>query len=88
MCSLNQNKDAPLLSISTFQLYTKLLKIQNPDEHDLRLNLGYVSTSQATGLPPTVCAVAGLDLLRDEGLLFASTLVEAGYVALVLLHSS
>ncbi|KAI1772700.1 Alpha/Beta hydrolase protein [Hypoxylon cercidicola] len=78
VCSLNQNKDEPMLSMSNLQLYTGLLKIQNPDEHDLKLNPGYVSTSQATGLPPTVCAVAGLDVLRDEGLLFASTLVKAG----------
>lgn len=56
----------------------KLLQIADPREEDLRLNPGYVSASQATGLPPTVVAVAGMDILRDEGLLYAKTLTEAG----------
>ncbi|KAI5923498.1 Alpha/Beta hydrolase protein [Camillea tinctor] len=78
VCSLQQNRDAPLLSMSTFRLFSDLLQIPTPNVDDLRLNPGYASTSQVVGLPPTVCAVAGLDILRDEGLLYAETLSEAG----------
>ncbi|OTA68563.1 hypothetical protein K449DRAFT_412375 [Hypoxylon sp. EC38] len=76
--SINQNRNAPIVSMATFRVYTDLLKIDNPDENDLRLNPGYASSSQVAGFPPTVCAVAGLDLFRDEGLLYAKALVEAG----------
>ncbi|KAF3005331.1 hypothetical protein E8E14_002943 [Neopestalotiopsis sp. 37M] len=77
-CSLQQNCNAPLLPLSIFQILASLLQISNPSEDDLRLNPGYVSTSQARGLPPTIVAVSGQDFLRDEGLLYAKTLHEAG----------
>ena len=49
-----------------------------PSQLDLRVNPGYASSTQVVGLPPTVCAVAGMDILRDEGLLYARQLTEAG----------
>ncbi|ETS77624.1 hypothetical protein PFICI_09686 [Pestalotiopsis fici W106-1] len=77
VCSLQQLCNAPTLPMSTFQMITKMLQIPDPKEEDLRLNPGYVSASRAEGLPPTVIVTAGMDILRDEGLLYAKTLTEA-----------
>ncbi|KAI4599085.1 hypothetical protein KJ359_002042 [Pestalotiopsis sp. 9143b] len=59
-------------------MITNLLQTTDPREEDLSMNPGYVSAAQARGLPPTTVAVAGMDILRDEGLLYAKTLTEAG----------
>lgn len=76
--SCKQNEQAPVLPMNVVRMFLGLLKIQNPDPNDLRLNPGNATPDQVKGLPPTTFAVAGLDPLRDEGLLFAKTLSENG----------
>ena len=71
-------KDAPMLPRSMCRLFMDLLKVQSPDPSDTRLNPGNASPEQIRGLPPTAVDVAGLDPLRDEGLLFAKKFTEAG----------
>jgi len=71
-------KDAPVLPRAVCRLFMDLLKVEGPDAADTRLNPGNASVKQVKGLPPTVFGVAGNDPLRDEGLLFAKRLTEAG----------
>lgn len=75
-----QNKDAPILPAERMMLFSDLLKVTNPREDDLRLNPGNASSAQVQHLPPTVFGVAGMDMLRDEALLYAMLLHDAGYV--------
>lgn len=72
-----ENKDAPILPQSIITKFFDLLNVDNPDPHDLALNPGNVAPEQVKGLPPTIIGVAGLDPLRDEGLLYAKMLTEA-----------
>jgi acetyl esterase/lipase len=60
-------------------MFTDMLKVPKTDLQvdDLRLNPGNASPEKVQGFPPTVFGVAGMDPLRDEGLLFAMTLAEA-----------
>jgi acetyl esterase/lipase len=76
--SYTENEHAPVLPLKTMRLFTDLLKIQNPEVHDTKLNPGNASAEQVKGLAPTVFGIAGLDPLRDEGLLYAKKLTEAG----------
>ena len=71
-------KDAPVLPRTVCRLFMDLLRIEGADPADTRLNPGLASAEQVKGLPPSVFGVAGLDPLRDEGLLFAKKLAEAG----------
>ncbi|CAH0024384.1 unnamed protein product [Clonostachys rhizophaga] len=75
-----ENEHAPILSHKVIQFFTGLLKVPVPDpeNEDFRFNTGNASTLQVRGLPPTVLGIAGLDPLRDEGLLYAKKLAEAG----------
>ncbi|KAK0752622.1 Alpha/Beta hydrolase protein [Schizothecium vesticola] len=70
-------KDAPVLPRAVCRMFMDLLQVESPDASDLRMNPGNASAEQVKGLPPTVVGVAGLDPLRDEGLLFAKMLTEA-----------
>ena len=54
-----------------------LLKIDGIDLKDTKVNVGNASAEDVKGMPPTVISVAGLDVLRDEGLLYAKLLAEA-----------
>ncbi|KAH8682084.1 Alpha/Beta hydrolase protein [Xylariales sp. PMI_506] len=77
--SLVENKDAPILPMSRVKLFNDLLQIgDSPQVDDLKLNPGNAQPSQVGGLPPTVFGITGLDPLRDEGLLYAKLLTEAG----------
>lgn len=76
--SYEQNKDAAILPVSVARFFTDGLKIKNPQVSDLRLNPGNSSPDQVKGLPPTIFGIAGWDILRDEGLLWAKQLTEAG----------
>lgn len=76
--SYEQNKDAPILPATVAQFFTNSLKIKDPQVDDLRLNPGNAQPEQVTGLPPSVFGIAGWDILRDEGLLFAKMLTEVG----------
>ncbi|GKT50430.1 AB hydrolase superfamily protein [Colletotrichum spaethianum] len=76
--SLIENENAPLLPKTMIDLFTGLLKITNPDVNDLRLNPGNATPDQVKGLPPSVFGICGLDPFRDEALLYAKMLAEAG----------
>ncbi|KAF4437907.1 hypothetical protein F53441_12913 [Fusarium austroafricanum] len=76
--SYKQNELAPMLSVSELRWFTSLLKIENPDINDLKINPGNASPEQVKGMPPTVLGIVGLDPLRDEALLYAKMLTEAG----------
>jgi acetyl esterase/lipase len=76
--SYKQNESAPMFSLAELRWFTSLLKIENPDVDDLKVNPGNATPKQVKGMPPTVIGIAGLDPLRDEGLLYAKMLTEAG----------
>lgn len=76
--SYEQNKDAAILPMSVARFFTNSLKIEDPQVDDLRLNPGNASADDVRGLPPTLFGIAGWDILRDEGLLWAKLLTEAG----------
>ncbi|KAH7129436.1 Alpha/Beta hydrolase protein [Dactylonectria estremocensis] len=76
--SYKQNEKAPLFSVSELRYFSELLKVENPDVKDTKLNPGNASPEQVKGMPPTVLGIVGLDPLRDEGLLYAKMLTEAG----------
>ncbi|KAI1334651.1 Alpha/Beta hydrolase protein [Xylariaceae sp. FL0016] len=77
LSSYVQNENAPILSVKTMRFFDQMLKT-NPDPDDLVLNPGNAAPEQVRGLPPTVFGITGLDPLRDEGLLYARMLTEAG----------
>ncbi|KAL4732207.1 hypothetical protein ACLX1H_001215 [Fusarium chlamydosporum] len=76
--SYKQNELAPMFSLAELRWFTSLLKIESPDVNDLKINPGNATPDQVKGMPPTVIGIAGLDPLRDEGLLYAKMLAEAG----------
>ena len=76
--SYKQNENAPILPVKRSRLFTDLLHITNPQINDTLLNPGNVNLEFARGLPATVLGIAGADPLRDEGLLYAKKLSEAG----------
>lgn len=81
--SLVENKDAPLLSLATMRFFIDLLVQSSgdgfvPDPNDLKLNPGNATVDQVRGLPPSTFGICGLDPLRDEGILFADLLTQAG----------
>ncbi|UPK89223.1 hypothetical protein LCI18_000158 [Fusarium solani-melongenae] len=76
--SYKENEWAPLLSVSELRYFTSFLKIENPDVRDVKLNPGNATPAQVKGMPPTVLGIVGLDPLRDEALLYAKMLTEAG----------
>ncbi|CAI0643180.1 unnamed protein product [Colletotrichum noveboracense] len=76
--SYAENENAPILPRRMIDLFVGLLRIEKPDYDDLRLNPGNASTGQLKGMPPTTLGIAGLDPLRDEGLLYAKLLTESG----------
>lgn len=76
--SMEENKDAPILSWARIRQFTDLLKVENPDPQDKILSPGNASAEEIKGVPPTVIIVAGLDPIRDEGLLYGKLLAENG----------
>ncbi|KAK0723339.1 esterase/lipase [Lasiosphaeria miniovina] len=78
LSSYVENHDAPMLPVSVIRLFVDLLRIGEIHDGDLLANPGNATPADVRGLPPTVFGVAGLDPLRDEGLLFAKKLAEAG----------
>jgi len=73
-------EDGPLLPMRMLEFFYTLLKIPSvPSPSDLKLNLLTAATEvDLKGLPPAVFGVAGADPLRDEDLLYAKLLAEAG----------
>jgi acetyl esterase/lipase len=76
--SYKTNVSAPMLSVEELRWFTSLLNIENPNVNDLKINPGNATPEQVEGMPPTVLGVVGLDPLRDEALLYAKMLTEAG----------
>ncbi|KAK1756539.1 Alpha/Beta hydrolase protein [Echria macrotheca] len=76
--SWNTCKDAPILPRSMCEMFMGLLKVGEADPADARMNPGLARPEQVRGLPPTVFGIAGRDPLRDEGLLYAKKLADAG----------
>ncbi|KFY38642.1 hypothetical protein V494_04273 [Pseudogymnoascus sp. VKM F-4513 (FW-928)] len=73
-----QNENAPILPRSKITFFDGLLNVKDPEEADTKLNPGNATPEEVQGLPPTVFGITGLDPLRDEGLLYAKMLTEAG----------
>ncbi|KAM0275737.1 hypothetical protein ACHAQH_007455 [Verticillium albo-atrum] len=76
--SYKQNENAPLLPLRTVRMFVDLLQVKDPDPSDLRMSPGNASVADVKGMPPTIFGIAGLDPLRDEGLLYSQLLAEAG----------
>ncbi|KAF5973077.1 hypothetical protein FBULB1_8465 [Fusarium bulbicola] len=76
--SYKTNIAAPMLTVEELRWFTSLLKIENPDVNDLKINPGNASPEQVRGMTPTVLGVVGLDPLRDEALLYGKMLAGAG----------
>lgn len=75
-----ENENAPILPKSKIMFFEGLMKIEDPDDADKKLNPGNATPEDVKGLPPTVFGIACLDPLRDEGLLYAKMLTEVGCV--------
>ncbi|KAF2715358.1 alpha/beta hydrolase fold-3 domain-containing protein [Pleomassaria siparia CBS 279.74] len=73
-----ENENAPLLPMRVVRFFMDLLKTGIPDLKDTKLNIAMATKDEVKGMPPAVFGIAGLDPLRDEGLLYAQTLAEAG----------
>ncbi|KAF2262056.1 alpha/beta hydrolase fold-3 domain-containing protein [Lojkania enalia] len=76
--SYMENENAPVLSMKNVRFFTDLLKAGIPDLRDTKLNPGNATPEEVKGMPPAVFGIAGLDPLRDEALLYAKMLAEAG----------
>ncbi|ESK83027.1 esterase lipase [Moniliophthora roreri MCA 2997] len=73
LLSLEQNKDAPILTKAGIEMF---LRLYNAPPADTRISPLLLSSHR--GLPPAFIQVAGLDPLRDEALLYEKLLKEAG----------
>jgi acetyl esterase/lipase len=70
-----QNADAPLLPKHRVELFTRILKVQEPANE--LFNAGG-ATKGLTGMPKTAFIVAGRDPFRDEALLYGEELSRNG----------
>lgn len=68
--SMIVNANAPVLPVARMRFFTDLLQVRDPDPLDIRHSPGNASDEQIKGLAPTFIVVAGLDPLRDEGILY------------------
>lgn len=76
--SYKENENAPILSVKRCRWFTSMLGIEDPMAEGLKLSPGNATPEEVKGMPPTVFGITGLDPLRDEGLLYAKMLTEAG----------
>ena len=79
--SMKVNADVEEFGMKHLKFFTDLLKFPPKSDEvmkDLRMNPGLAAAGDVKGLPPTIVGCAGMDPLRDEGLLYAKTLAEAG----------
>lgn len=75
--SYAENEDAPILPRAQLDHFTELLGQDDPSDTSLFV-VGNVSDEEVKSLPKTAFLVAGRDMLRDEGLLYAEKLERAG----------
>lgn len=75
--SYEENEFAPILPKTTVDFFVALQKVPHPDLKDTKVNMVNATEDEVKGLPPTMFGIAGLDPLRDEGLLYAKLLSEA-----------
>lgn len=75
-------EDAPIVPRRVLGWFTELLEVGEAKVDDLKLNPGNISEAQLekvkSRFSPTVSGIAGYDPLRDDGLIFAKDLAEAG----------
>ncbi|KAF4337161.1 AB hydrolase superfamily [Fusarium beomiforme] len=76
--SYRTNESAPMLTVTELRWFMDMLKMENPDVNDLKINPGNATPEQVKGMPPTVLGITGLDPLRDEALLYGKMLTEVG----------
>lgn len=76
--SYTENEHAPILPKERYEWFVRLLDVQDPEGEGLKLSPGNATPEQVRGLPPSVFGITGRDMLRDEGLLYAKMLAEAG----------
>lgn len=74
--SFQQNVDAPVLPFPLLRLFTDLLGAEDPK--DPTLNVALLEDQKISDLPKASFLVAGQDMLRDEGLLWAERLKNHG----------
>lgn len=72
--SLEELKDAPLLSERSMELFYGYLNPPRPSDPEASPLLN----TTFKGHPPTYMQIAGMDPLRDEGLAYADKLRDAG----------
>lgn len=74
--------DAPIVPSKVLKWFTEILDVKEAPSEDLKLSPGNITDEQLASVkdkfPPTVIGVAGYDPLRDDGLVFAKGLAEAG----------
>lgn len=75
-----ENASMPVLPRAVVDRFNSLVHPTLPAMDDRKANPGNTPTEELKGLAPAVISVAGADVLRDEGLLYAQSLVESGYV--------
>lgn len=75
-CSRVQCRDAPVIPQPRFKLFSDLMAA--PDATDTRMNPGLMPESELQGWPRTGFVIAGMDPLRDDGLMFATKLKSVG----------
>lgn len=76
--SVKQNAHAPVLPMCLLRLFTDLLGGQS--RTDPYVNVALAADKAVTGLPKTSFLIAGRDIFRDEGLLYAEKLKRNGLV--------
>lgn len=77
--SREENANAPVLPAAVVTYFSSLLKVPaDVGPKDTKLNVAGAAEEDVRGMPPSVLGIAGLDMLRDEALLYAKTLAEAG----------
>jgi acetyl esterase len=68
--------DGPILTREDASTFLRLYRGPDPDIDDWRA--APIRAPTLNGLPPTLIQIAGHDMLRDEGILFARALEKAG----------
>ncbi|GBE85766.1 AB hydrolase superfamily protein [Sparassis crispa] len=73
LLSMEQNKDGPVMTRDGVFAMTRMAKVPLSDSH-----FSVLLQPSHAGVPPVYMQVAGMDPLRDEGLLYAKLLEQAG----------